>query len=86
MDVIRVAAEAGAHVHVLFRDEAAGKMTQTNSGEMTLSQGFRGRESRVREWLTQRGLHRLPSIMSDLKAKGDIKFSVSQESLEWFEI
>ena len=86
IDVIGVAAEAGAQVTVLFRDEAAAKMTQSKASEMNLSEGFRGRESRVREWLKQRGLHSLPSGLSDVKAKGDIKLSVSRESLEWFDI
>ncbi|WP_447975323.1 DsrE family protein [Nitrospira sp. Kam-Ns4a] len=85
-ELVRIAAEGGAQVSVLFRDEAASKLTQEKVKEITLSDAYRGRESRVRELLRQRARHDLPALLRQIKEKGDAKFSVCRESVELFDI
>ena len=50
---ITLAASHGVQVGVLFRDEAASKMTLNKSKELTFSDGYRGRETHVREILRE---------------------------------
>jgi peroxiredoxin family protein len=82
----RIAAEAGAQVSVLFRDEAAAKLTQNRVKEMAFTEAYRGRESKVREQLRERKLDDLPAILREIKAKGDAKFSVCRDSIEYFDV
>jgi peroxiredoxin family protein len=82
----RMAAENGAQVSMLFRDEAASKLTHDKVKEMTFTEAYRGRESKVRELLRQRKLNDLPAILRDIKEKGDAKFSVCRDSIEYFDI
>lgn len=82
--VVRVAAESGAQVSVLFRDEAASRLSHDKVQEITLSEAFRGRESRVREQLRERKLNDLAAILREIKEKGDVKFSVCRDSMELF--
>jgi predicted peroxiredoxin len=53
---------------------------------MTFTEAYRGRESKVRELLRQRKLNDLPAILRDIKEKGDAKFSVCRDSIEYFDI
>lgn len=85
-ELARIAAEDGAQVSLLFRDEAAARLTQEKVKDITLSEAYKGRESRVRELLRQAGKHDLPALLRQIKEKGDAKFSVCRESLERFDI
>ncbi len=82
----RLAAESGIQVSVLFRDEAAARMTKNRIGQVTLSEAYKGRESKVREMLEARHLHDLPALLRDIKEKGDAKFTICRTSLEYFEV
>ncbi|WP_447978739.1 DsrE family protein [Candidatus Nitrospira bockiana] len=82
----RMAVEAGAQVSMLFRDEAASKLTLDKIHELTFSDGYRGREVRVRTLLRERKLNDLPLLLRELKEKGDVKLSVCRDSLDYFDI
>ncbi len=73
-ELVRIAATAGTQVSVLFRDEAALKLTNEKVKELMFSDGYRGREGRILE------------ILRDLKEKGDAKLSVCRDSVECFEL
>jgi peroxiredoxin family protein len=85
-ELVRSAALAGTRVSVLFRDEAAGKLTHDKVKELSFSEGYRGREARLRELLRERKLHDLPAILRETKEKGDVKFSVCRDSVEYFDL
>jgi peroxiredoxin family protein len=85
-ELVRVAAAAGTRVSVLFRDEAASKLTTETVKTLTFSETYRGRESRVRELLRERKLDDLPTILREIKGEGDVKFSVCRDSIEYFEL
>ncbi|MBM4125229.1 MAG: DsrE family protein [Nitrospira sp.] len=85
-DLVRIAAAAGTRVSVLFRDEAASKLTTGKVKELTFSEAYRGRESRVRDLLQARKWHDLPAILREIKEKGDVKFSICRDSIESFEL
>ena len=85
-ELVRIAATAGAQVSVLFRDEAALKLTNEKVKELMFFDGYRGREARIREILRDRSQHDLPAILRDLKEKGDAKLSVCRDSVECFEL
>lgn len=85
-ELVRIAATAGTQVSVLFRDEAALKLTNEKVKELMLSEGYRGREARIREILRDRSQPDLPAILRDLKEKGDAKLSVCRDSVEYFEL
>ena len=73
-ELVRIAATAGTQVSVLFRDEAALKLTNEKVKELMFFDGYRGREGRILE------------ILRDLKEKGDAKLSVCRDSVEYFEL
>ena len=50
---ITLAAASGIEVSGYFRDEAAGRMSQTKIKELTMSPDYRGREATVRDLLRQ---------------------------------
>ncbi len=85
-DLAQIAVESGTRVSVLFRDEAVSRMTIAKVYDMVLSEAYRGRESAVQEMLHERKLHDLPAILRGIKEKGDVKFSVCRDSLEYFDI
>ncbi len=85
-ELVRIAATAGTQVSVLFRDEAALKLTNEKVKELMLSEGYRGREARIREILRDRSQPDLPAILRDLKEKDDAKLSVCRDSVECFEL
>ena len=82
----RIAVEAGTQVSLFFRDEAAAKLTHDKVKEMTFTEGYRGRESKVRDMLRQQKLDDLPALLREMKEKGDAKFSVCRDSIEYFDV
>ena len=84
--IARIAAESGAQVSILFRDEAAARMNIDKVQELGFTDAYRGREVKVRNLLKDRKLHDLPLLLREIKEKGDAKFSVCRDSLEYFEI
>lgn len=85
-ELARIATESGAQVSLLFRDEAVARMTNDKVHDMPLSDAYKGRESKVREMLQERELSDLQTILRGIKEKGDAKFSVCRDSIEYFEI
>jgi len=85
-DLARIAAASGTRVSILFRDEAAARMTQDKIKQVPFSEGYRGREARVRELLRERQQHDLPALLRQIKEQGDVKLSVCRDSLEYFEL
>lgn len=83
---IGYAATSGIEVSGFFRDEAAGRMTQTKVKELTMTDGYRGREAEVREILRRDHKANLPSLMQQVKETGNVKFSVCKDSLNFFGI
>ena len=85
-EVAQKAVESGAQVSVLFRDEAVARLTKQKIRDVTLSDGYKGRESKVREMLAEQKLDDLPALLREIKEKGDAKFAVCRRSIELFEI
>jgi peroxiredoxin family protein len=81
-----MAAESGAQVSILFRDEAVVRLTIDKVQEMLFTDAYRGREVKVRTLLRERKLHDLPLLLRGIKEKGDAKFSICRDSLEYFEV
>lgn len=82
----RLAVESGWQVSMLFRDEAAPRLTIDKVQDLTFSEPYRGREVKVRTLLKERKLHDLPLLLREIKEKGDAKFSVCRESLDYFDV
>ncbi|MBM4133402.1 MAG: hypothetical protein FJ245_06490 [Nitrospira sp.] len=85
-ELIRVAAASGMHVNVLFRDEAASKLTHERLKQLTFSDAYKGRESKVRNMLQERKRLDLPAVLREVKEAGDVKLSICRETIEFFEI
>jgi peroxiredoxin family protein len=85
-ELVRIAAAAGAQVSVLFRDEAASKLTHEKVKDLVFSDAYKGRESKVRDMLRGRKRDHLPTILREIKETGDVKFSICRDSLEYFEL
>lgn len=83
---IRIAAASGAQVSVLFRDEAASKLTQERLKQVTFSDAYKGRESKVRDMLRERKRLDVPAVLREVKEAGDVKLSICRETIEYFEI
>ncbi len=83
---IGMAATAGMEVSALFRDEAAGRMSKIKVKELTMTEGYKGREAHVRDLLRQAKKENLPNLMQQAKEAGNVKFSVCKDSLEYFGI
>jgi peroxiredoxin family protein len=82
----RIAAETGTQVSLLFRDEAAPRLTFEKVKELTFAEAYRGREAKVRDMLRERKLNDLGAVFRELKEKGDVKFSVCRDSLDYFDL
>jgi peroxiredoxin family protein len=82
----RIAVESGTRVSILFRDEAVARLTVDKAQELTFTEAYRGREVKVRNLLKDRKLHDLPLLLREIKEKGDAKFSVCRDSIEYFDI
>ncbi|MGH7254759.1 MAG: DsrE family protein [Nitrospirales bacterium] len=85
-ELTRVAAMSGSRVSVLFRDEAASKMALDKITGLTFSEGYKGRESRVRDTLRTQKRDDLQELFREIKQLGDVKFSVCRESVELFDL
>jgi peroxiredoxin family protein len=85
-ELIRVAAAGGAQVSVLFRDEAASKLTHERVKLLAFSEAYKGRESKVRDLLRERKRLDLPEVLRGIKEAGDVKLSICRETIEYFEI
>ncbi len=83
---IRIAAASGAQVSVLFRDEAASKLTHERLKQLTFSDAYKGRESKVRDMLRERKRLDVPAVLREVKEAGDVKLSICRETIEYFEI
>ena len=83
---ITLAASNGVQVGVFFRDEAVGKMNLAKVKELTLSEGFRGREAHVREILREEKKSDLQGLLRGAKEAGDVKLSVCRDSIRYFDV
>lgn len=81
-----IAVESGARVNILFRDEAVARLTVEKVQDLTFTEAYRGREVKVRNLWKDRKLHDLPLLLREIKEKGDAKFSVCRDSIEYFDI
>lgn len=82
----RIAAESGTRVSILFRDEAVARLTVDKVHELTFTEAYRGREVKVRNLWKDRKLHDLSLLLREIKEKGDAKFSICRDSIEYFDI
>lgn len=85
-ELVRIAAASGVQVSVLFRDEAASKLTHEKVKHLAFSEAYKGRESKVREMLRERKRLDVPAVLREIKEAGDVKLSICREALEYFEI
>jgi len=83
---ITLAAASGIEVSGYFRDEAAGRMSQTKIKELTMSPDYRGREAAVRDLLRQEDKADLSKLLQNAKESGNVKLSVCKDSLRYFEL
>jgi peroxiredoxin family protein len=86
VQLVRIAVESGMQVSVLFRDEAVARLTIDKVQDLVFTDAYRGREVRLRNLLREKKLHDLPLLLRDIKDKGDAKFSVCRESMEYFDL
>lgn len=82
----RIAAESGTRVSILFRDEAVARLTVDKVHELTFTEAYRGREVKVRNLWKDRKLHDLSLLLREIKERGDAKFSICRDSIEYFDI
>jgi peroxiredoxin family protein len=82
----RISVESGTRVSILFRDEAVARLTIDKVQELTFTEAYRGREVKVRNLWKERKLHDLPLLLREIKEKGDAKFSICRDSMEYFDI
>ena len=82
----RLAVESGTRVSIMFRDEAVARLTVDKVHELTFTEAYRGREVKVRNLWKDRKLHDLPLLLREIKEKGDAKFSICRDSIEYFDI
>jgi peroxiredoxin family protein len=78
-----LAAGSGIEVNGYFRDEAAGRMSQTKIKELTMSSEYRGRETAVRDLLRRENKADLPKLLQNAKESGNLKMSVCKDSLRY---
>ncbi|MDH5562838.1 MAG: DsrE/DsrF/DrsH-like family protein [Nitrospirota bacterium] len=83
---IALAAASGIEVSGYFRDEAAGRMSQTKIKELTMSKGYQGRESFMRDLLREEKKADLCGILQQVKETGNVKLSVCKDSLRYFNL
>jgi len=83
---ITLAAASGIEVSGYFRDEAAGRMSQSKIKELTMSPDYRGREAAVRDLLRQEDKADLSKLLQNAKESGNVKLSVCKDSLRYFEL
>ncbi len=81
-----LAASSGIEVSGYFRDEAAGRMTESKIKELTMSQEYKGRESALRDLLRKEEKADLPALLLKAKESGNLKLSICKESLSYFNL
>lgn len=79
-----LAAASGIEVSGYFRDEAAGRMSQTKIKELIMSEGYRGRESFMRELLREEKKADFPTFLQKVKETGNVKLSICKDALRYF--
>lgn len=82
----KLAAQAGWTVSLFFRDEAAARMSLAKCKELTMSEGYRGREARVRELFKKDNKADFAALLQEMKEAGDVKISVCRESIKYFDL
>lgn len=85
-EFVRIAASNNTQVSVLFRDESVAKMSLSKVKEIGFSEGYRGREAKMKELLAEEKKDDLQAILREVKASGDVKFSICRESIRYFDI
>jgi len=83
---ISLAAGSGIEVSEYFRDEAAGRMSQTKIKKLTMSSEYRGRETAVRDLLQRENKADLPKLLQNAKESGNLKLSVCKDSLRFLNL
>lgn len=84
--IARVAAANKTQVSLFFRDEGVAKLTLEGVKHISLSEGYRGREVKVREKLQKDNQDDLQAILQELKENGDVKISICKQSVQYFDI
>ena len=85
-EFVRIAASNNTQVSVLFRDESVAKMSLSKVKEIGFSEGYRGREAKMKELLAEEKKDDLQALLREVKASGDVKFSICRESIRYFDI
>ena len=75
------AAVSDYQVRIFFRDEAVLKMTRKEVGTMNLSEAYRAIEGVVAERMRTYALGDLQKLISELKARGDVKLYACTSSM-----
>ncbi|MEX5212869.1 MAG: DsrE family protein [Nitrospiraceae bacterium] len=86
LEFVGAATQHGVQVSVLFRDEAASRMTKDKVRDIPFSDAYRGRETRVKNLLKEQQRHDLAALIRGMKEQGDVKFSICRDSLSYFDI
>ena len=85
-EFVRIAASNNTQVSVLFRDESVAKMSLSKAKEIGFSEVYRGREAKMKELLAEEKKDDLQALLREVKASGDVKFSICRESIRYFDI
>lgn len=85
-EFVRIAASNNTQVSVLFRDESVAKMSLSKVKEIGFSEWYRGREAKMKELLAEEKKDDLQALLREVKASGDVKFSICRESIRYFDI
>lgn len=85
-EFVRIAASNNTQVSVLFRDESVAKMSLSKAKEIGFSEGYRGREAKMKELLAEEKKDDLQALLREVKESGDVKFSICRESIRYFDL
>ncbi len=85
-EFVRIAASNNTQVSVLFRDESVAKMSLSKVKEIGFSEGYRGREAKMKELLAGEKRDDLQALLREVKESGDVKFSICRESIRYFDL
>ena len=85
-EFVRIAASNNTQVSVLFRDESVAKMSLSKVKEIGFSEGYRGREAKMKELLAEEKRDDLQALLREVKESGDVKFSICRESIRYFDL
>ncbi len=79
--LLMAAVASGVAVRVFFRDEAIYALTRDGAARLTLSEGYRGHETEVRESLERQGLANVPELFHQVKELGDARLYACSSSI-----